>query len=105
VVAVTALALGVGLGAIGLAVQACGNGTGVASGGACITAIDCAAGLICLPKTHVCSSNLTSVETMLEGGNDTSAAAPDGGTPVIPTDAAVSTDAPAATDTGTAGSG
>jgi hypothetical protein len=97
--------MGVGLAGAGLGVQACGNGTGVASGGACITAIDCAAGLICLPKTHVCSSNLTSVETMLEGGNDTSAAAPDSGTPKIPTDAPASTDAPAPTDTGVAGSG
>jgi hypothetical protein len=90
-------------GAVGGA-QACGNATGVAAGGACITAIDCATGLICLPKTHVCSSNLTSVTTELDSGSlDAAAAAKDAPAPTGDTGAMMAADTGAGTGSGSGG--
>jgi hypothetical protein len=79
----------VGVGA--LAALSCSNSTGVAAGGQCFQAIDCAPGLVCIPmgSTRVCSSNLTSIETELDAGVD--GASGDAG-PIITTDATFTTD-------------
>lgn len=55
-----------------LASGACASDTGAAAGTQCFSAIDCAAGLACVPKAkiYVCSSNLAAVESMLDAGMD-----------------------------------
>jgi len=58
--------------AVILATAACGSAAGVTSGGQCFLATDCAAGLICIAKgsIRICSSDTTTVETMIDGGMD-----------------------------------
>jgi hypothetical protein len=51
---------------------ACSPQQGAPSGTQCFTADDCATGLACVPKgsSRICSSNLTGLETEIDGGAD-----------------------------------
>jgi hypothetical protein len=72
------LLLGAGACVVALSLaEACSSTTGAAAGTQCFTALDCAPGLACLPKTaggstSYCTSDLTVVETMIDGGMDVS---------------------------------
>jgi hypothetical protein len=66
---------------LGFFAQACGSAPGIGSGGQCFVVADCAPGLICEAKGNIriCSSNLTSLESELDGGDAGGAAATDTG--------------------------
>jgi hypothetical protein len=84
------LALLIVAGPVGMGVLfgACSSLQGAPAGTQCFSAIDCAAGLVCIKKgsTSVCSSNLTSIETMIDSGMD--AASGDAG-PIMLADGAL----------------
>jgi hypothetical protein len=84
-------------------VAACGSAAAVGAGGSCFTALDCAAGLVCItPKGATdgkCSSNITSIETMVDAGMDV--APPYDAGPVPSLDGTQPIEAAPAVDTGT----
>jgi hypothetical protein len=85
----------------------CGSVTGAPPGTQCFSAIDCAAGLVCVPKgsIRVCSSNLAAIETEIDAGSDGPAAAGDGSAASpAPSDATTmsTSDASSAVDSGSA---
>jgi hypothetical protein len=53
---------------------ACGSSSGQPAGASCFTALDCAAGLVCIPmgSSHVCegANGISGIETMIDGGGD-----------------------------------
>lgn len=85
-------ALGLGLGSVG----ACSSLNGEAAGSQCFSALDCAAGLVCIPKGSIrfCSSDLTSIETEIDSGLDAGAGLGDGPIPKRPDGALVDSGAP-----------
>lgn len=73
-VSVMGAVLGLGVGGLGLGSLGggCSSLQGAPSGTQCFSAIDCAAGLVCVPKGNisVCTNNLTSIETEIDSGMD-----------------------------------
>jgi len=55
---------------LGALVAGCSPLQGAPSGTQCFSAVDCAAGLVCVPKgsISVCTNNITSIETEIDSG-------------------------------------
>jgi hypothetical protein len=83
---------------------ACGSEQGAPSGTQCFSALDCAAGLVCVPKGGIstCTSNTSTIQTEVDAGADAGNAGDTG--PIMLADGSLKMgmkDATAPVDTGT----